>query len=389
MKEKKMASILWTLLLQLICPSQQLETGCGPLPQLHHIVPKEGKTFPENTRFRYSCEDGFLRQAGTSTFFKCVKNNKTFYWHNEPKLECIRCGPPPEVNHTVFIEGQTFSENTELRYRCEDGFERKSATSNLLKCVKNNKMFYWHNQPKLECIRVIYSTVEGTATLPCGGLAGQNCSSVEWYANPNNNQLHIYNESGSWRLSTRKIWVSQRDERLSLLPDCSLHITNITTEDAGYYRCENPLSGQKKELHLILLDVPSSPSESEAESEDHVTLHCVLHTGVDCNLLTVHPDFNLSWVEVAGTNLWTSTNYQIKKTSACSTTLTVNLTSPTPYSQRRCQVTTGGKVHVSSALHTFGSFVADVYMVVRWVVVLVLLVCAITIEIIRRRLNSK
>ncbi|XP_063073831.1 uncharacterized protein LOC134464292 [Engraulis encrasicolus] len=238
---------------------------------------------------------------------------------------------------------------------------------------------------------VIYASVGGTAILPGDGVGGPNCSSVEWSDNPDVSGFTYTYERGSYRVSTRKIWPdvpSKRAERLSLLPDCSLHITNITTEDDGFYRCENPLSGRRKEFLLILLDVPSSPSEIEAESEDHVTLSCVLHTGFDCDLSTVHPDFNLSWVEVEGTNLWTSTNYQIRKTSACSTTLTVNLTSPAPYSQRRCQVTTGGQVQVSSALYTFGSFLADVYMVVRWAVVLLLLVCAITLEIIWRRRRS-
>ncbi|XP_063050527.1 uncharacterized protein LOC134445371 [Engraulis encrasicolus] len=235
---------------------------------------------------------------------------------------------------------------------------------------------------------VIYSSVGGTATLPGDGVGGPNCSSLEWHDYPDVWSFKFTIERDEWRVSTRKIWPDappERAERLSLLPDCSLHITNITTEEAGYYRCYNPLSGRSKEFLFILLDVPSSPSENEAESEDHVTLPCVLHTGFDCDLLTLHPDFNLSWVEVAGTNLWTSTNYQTRKTSACSTTLTVNLTSPAPYSQRRCQVTTGGQVQVSSALHTFGSFLADVYMVVRVAIVLFLTVCAIALEIIWRR----
>ncbi|XP_063049429.1 uncharacterized protein LOC134443747 [Engraulis encrasicolus] len=241
---------------------------------------------------------------------------------------------------------------------------------------------------------VIYSSVGGTATLPGDGVGGPNCSSLEWHDYPDVWGFKFTIQRDEWRVSTRKIWPDtspERAERLSLLPDCSLHITNITTEEAGYYRCYNPLSGRSKEFLFILLDVPSSPSENEVESEDHVTLPCVLHTGFDCDLLTLHPDFNLSWVEVAGTNLWTSTNYQTRKTSACSTTLTVNLTSPAPYSQRRCQVTTGGQVQVSSALHTFGSFLADVYMVVRVAIVLFLTVCAIALEIIwrRRRQNSQ
>ncbi|KAL2100633.1 hypothetical protein ACEWY4_002394 [Coilia grayii] len=192
---------------------------------------------------------------------------------------------------------------------------------------------------------VLYSHDGGNATLPCDGVGGPNCSSVSWYSD----------EDGLWFPRTR-IWPDSppdRAERLSLLPDCSLHITNVTTEDAEHYRCENHQSGRSEELLLHVLAVPSSPSESDMEAGGHVTLPCVLHTGTDCDWLA-HPDFNLSWVEVGGADLGTSTHYQTTRSSACSTTLSVNLTSPAPSSQWRCCVTAGGQVQLSSVLYTFG-----------------------------------
>ncbi|KAL2102434.1 hypothetical protein ACEWY4_001602 [Coilia grayii] len=63
-----------------------------------------------------------------------------------------------------------------------------------------------------------------------------------------------------------------------------------------WLKCSGDRSGGRKRRAERLHGVPSSPSKSEMEAGGHVTLPCVLHTGVDCNGL-VHPDFNLSWVE--------------------------------------------------------------------------------------------
>ncbi|KAL2100671.1 hypothetical protein ACEWY4_002432 [Coilia grayii] len=225
---------------------------------------------------------------------------------------------------------------------------------------------------------VLYSHDGGDATLPCDGVGGPNCSSVSWY-----------NYKDGWWFLPMEIWPDSppdRAERLSLLPDCSLHITNVTAEDAGRYRCRNHQSGRSGDLHLHVLAVPS-PSESDMEAGGHVTLPCVLHTGTDCDWL-VHPDINVSWVEVGGADLGNSTHYQTMRSSACNTTLTVNLTSPAPSSQWRCCVTAGGQVQLSSVLYTFGyeDSLSSVYAAVRIAATVGLFVALITFEIILKRL---
>ncbi|KAL2100637.1 hypothetical protein ACEWY4_002398 [Coilia grayii] len=226
---------------------------------------------------------------------------------------------------------------------------------------------------------VLYSRDGGDATLPCDGVRGPNCYSVSWYS-----------EEYGWGIFQKKIWPDSppdRAERLGLLPDCSLHITNVTTKDAGRYRCRNLQSGRSGDLLLRVLAVPS-PSESDMEAGGHVTLPCVLHTGTDCDWL-VHPDINVSWVEVRGADLGTSTHYQTTRSSACSTTLTVNLTSPAPSSQWRCCVTAGGQVQLSSVLYTFGhgDSLSSVYVAVRIAATVGLFVALITFEIILKRLR--
>ncbi|XP_063074042.1 uncharacterized protein LOC134464551 isoform X2 [Engraulis encrasicolus] len=77
--------------------------GCGPLPLVDHTKPIEGQTFPENHRFRYKCEDGFIRKAGTSNLYKCVKD-QIYHWRNVPKLECI---PDPNLPAVTKAPEQT------------------------------------------------------------------------------------------------------------------------------------------------------------------------------------------------------------------------------------------------------------------------------------------
>ncbi|KAL2102440.1 hypothetical protein ACEWY4_001608 [Coilia grayii] len=115
------------------------------------------------------------------------------------------------------------------RYRCENHL---SGRSEILRLFVLNE--------------VLYVRDGGIATLPCDSEGSPNCSSVSWYDYPN-----------GWMFSRRKLWPDlppDRPERLSLLPNCSLHITNVTAEDAGDYRCENHLSGRSEVLHLFVLD---------------------------------------------------------------------------------------------------------------------------------------
>ncbi|KAL2100667.1 hypothetical protein ACEWY4_002428 [Coilia grayii] len=136
---------------------------------------------------------------------------------------------------------------------------------------------------------VLYSRDGGNATLPCDGVRGPNCSSVSWHS-----------DDDGWRIFLKKIWPDSppdRAERLSLLPDCSLHITNVTTEDAGLYRCWNHQSGRSGDLHLrVLAGVLYSRDGGNA------TLPCDVVRGPNCSSVSWYSDED--WWGIFQMKIW-------------------------------------------------------------------------------------
>ncbi|KAL2102601.1 hypothetical protein ACEWY4_001769 [Coilia grayii] len=92
--------ILKSLLLLLIVhklsvtKAEDKSGGCGPPPLVNHTVPIEGQSFPEKKSLRYSCEPGFLRKAGTSSLIRCIKAGEQYVWQIPLQLICI---PDPRL----------------------------------------------------------------------------------------------------------------------------------------------------------------------------------------------------------------------------------------------------------------------------------------------------
>lgn len=81
---------------------------------------------------------------------------------------------------------------------------------------------------------VVFSSVAGNATLPCRNVVYPNCSSTLWDYTNSKDAVELVNHGKINRgAATRRA----RAKRLSLDFDCSLHITDVTTEDAGLYTC--------------------------------------------------------------------------------------------------------------------------------------------------------
>ena len=78
----------------------------------------------------------------------------------------------------------------------------------------------------------VFSSVGGNVTLPCRNVVYPNCSSTTWTSSNSGPAVGlVYLGKIDPGVATH------RAKRLSLVSNCSLHITDVTTEDAGRYTC--------------------------------------------------------------------------------------------------------------------------------------------------------
>ncbi|XP_018602990.1 interleukin-15 receptor subunit alpha isoform X3 [Scleropages formosus] len=52
--------------------------------------------YPEKTRLRYTCKDGYLRKAGTSSLIQCKRNGTSLWWDNVSGSVSLVCIPHPQ-----------------------------------------------------------------------------------------------------------------------------------------------------------------------------------------------------------------------------------------------------------------------------------------------------
>ncbi|XP_076128378.1 uncharacterized protein LOC143109504 isoform X2 [Alosa pseudoharengus] len=195
-------------------------------------------------------------------------------------------------------------------------------------------------------INSVFSSVGENATLPCSGFYP--VIQTGWYYSRFGSRVKLTSYHG--RI------ISDRAGRLSLLSDSSLHITDVTTEDAGHYILEwLPAKRRRRAwmdqmyngVYLSVLNISSRVTKAEACSD--VTIYCHLHAGNES--VVDNRDVRLSWVDEGGVELQNTNRLQISRDSPCSTTLTVQLRDPNPVNTQRtwrCQVTAEGKVQTSA-----------------------------------------
>uniref|UniRef100_A0A671N3S7 Uncharacterized LOC107683481 n=1 Tax=Sinocyclocheilus anshuiensis TaxID=1608454 RepID=A0A671N3S7_9TELE len=201
--------------------------------------------------------------------------------------------------------------------------------------------------------------------LPCNN-ALPDCNSTTW-----NYKRFRHSEADELIALGKKKNNTERHERLSLGPDCSLNIRNISTEDYGYYSCqqwtdvkgEHQKQGTDARVYLHVLHVSSSSSSSsqtEISAGRSVTLFCQLYSypRVSCDDWICSERIELFWVNQTGVKLTRSdSRYQILSSSDhCIITLHTTLLNEDHNREWRCNVTHRDQVK-SSVTYTVKSSV--------------------------------
>uniref|UniRef100_A0A8C1X7H3 Ig-like domain-containing protein n=1 Tax=Cyprinus carpio TaxID=7962 RepID=A0A8C1X7H3_CYPCA len=190
-------------------------------------------------------------------------------------------------------------------------------------------------------------------------------SSGENVSLPCNNALHDCN-STTWNyngfidsatVELIGLGIKKKDteshERLSLGSDCSLNIRNISTEDYGYYTCQQYLNGQrlKADARVFLHVLHVSSSQTEISAGLSVTLFCQLYSypRVSCDDSVGSERIQLFWVNQTGVKLTRSdSRYQISSSSGhCIITLNTTLLNEDHNREWRCEVTQRDQVKTS------------------------------------------
>ncbi|XP_048106307.1 uncharacterized protein LOC125299187 isoform X3 [Alosa alosa] len=109
----------------------------------------------------------------------------------------------------------------------------------------------------------VFSSAGGHITLPCNNVLDEGCFSTTWIYNSAGHDGTI-EEVGHGQVKQDS--PTNRSKRLMVESDCSLNITDVTTEDAGLYTCQQfPKEGGQKEggdapVYLAVLQNSKSTS---------------------------------------------------------------------------------------------------------------------------------
>ncbi|XP_055014796.1 uncharacterized protein LOC129410506 isoform X1 [Boleophthalmus pectinirostris] len=178
-----------------------------------------------------------------------------------------------------------------------------------------------------------YNRTGEDVTLLCDRVKhyGPNCSTVNW--NHNNGDTNTY------LVRKGQIENSPTSTRLTLNPDCSLSIKNITEGDYGRYFCET-LNTQNKYFTFIYLSVLSvsvtQPNLNQTPT-GHITLQCKLWR------FSSRRQNSFLWLDINGVVL--SGDGVTQKN--CESNLTVELQSP-QIRTFTCQYQENDRVQVSA-----------------------------------------
>ncbi|KAK1135384.1 hypothetical protein AOXY_G38076 [Acipenser oxyrinchus oxyrinchus] len=194
-----------------------------------------------------------------------------------------------------------------------------------------------------------YSSLGETVTLPCARFQEYEDSLTLWIFSQRS-------ETASELASGGKITVKQpeRAARLEVLPDSSLRIHHLHTEDAGRYDCEQNINGNYHTggtpVVLTLLAITADPGK-DLKRGTALALQCTLVcNGVIADCSSDPHNVKLTWVDDEGTALQ-GDRFKITPYRTHST-LSLELQKSDHNRRWRCNLTEEGEVKASYSYTT-------------------------------------
>ncbi|KAL0967678.1 hypothetical protein UPYG_G00255410 [Umbra pygmaea] len=252
----------------------------------------------------------------------------------------------------------------------------------------------------------LFTRVGGSVSLPCNNVVYSTCYSTTWIYHRDRSQ-DIIEEVGHGKIKND----TQRAGKLKVGSNCSLHVSDVSVEDAGLYTCRQYLTvdgsqhGGDAPVYLSVLSMSSSPPVTDIKPDTPVSLRCYLYTynGAKTCPPGDNQDLSLLWVDEAGSELQ---RFEVTQTSDCDKTLTVTLQREDNNRKWTCQLINNGKkeTYIDYTLTvpgstasmaepdlsaTFPSSTDLTLIILSVVVVVVVVVCVIAAVIILHRRRNK
>nr|XP_020482333.1 uncharacterized protein LOC109976653 [Labrus bergylta] len=183
----------------------------------------------------------------------------------------------------------------------------------------------------------VYGTAGDQALLPCTNLITSDCSRISWTFFFKGDGVRYTTEvdQGKVRADSDKV------DRMSLSPNCSLVLRDLKTKDAGSYVCLQDGNGIT-DIYFSVLTIMSVSTITDLQRGGNLSLSCVLFTFFDAGSCKSYSNvFDLSWTTVDDTELLRDSRYTLTSHNRCNATLAVtNLQREDNNRKLRCQINT-------------------------------------------------
>ncbi|KAM9148146.1 complement decay-accelerating factor-like isoform 1-T2 [Pangshura tecta] len=135
-------------LLALLLPGTR--SDCGPLPKLNYAIPSvmdRIEGFPVDTQVTYKCRDGFFKIPGKSDTVVCLSNSQ---WSNINEFCGRGCDVPTRLKFAALSKDDErrnyYPAGIVVRYTCRPGYENITETLLVSTCLDN---LTWSEAPEV------------------------------------------------------------------------------------------------------------------------------------------------------------------------------------------------------------------------------------------------